>query len=213
MIDPVEHAVYRLRNATVQQYPYPHFYVDNVFPWDFYGDLLNALPDSGSYDALGNFQSRQVLNHEVPLIKPFATPYFATQVLRIFADQFPIRFPSGAPGHLSHEFRFIRDSEGYSIGPHTDTPRKLISLLFYLPEAGYDADCGTGIYVPEDHKKSCAGGPHHPFDGFREVFRAPYVPNSCFGFWKTDVSWHAVEKITKKIQRDVLLFNIYEEKP
>jgi hypothetical protein len=212
-MNPVEHVIYRLRNAQIMQYPFPHFYVEEVFPWDFYGDMLDALPREGGFEPLGNLKHREVLSKPLEMIQQFDTPYFGTQMIQLFGPHvFFERYPHTGRPNFTQEFRFIRDEEGYSIGPHTDTPRKVLSLLFYLPEFQDHSDCGTGIYVPDDHKKTCVGGPHHPFEGFTEIFRAPYVPNSCFGFWKTPNSWHAVEKITRKIQRDVLLFNIYEEK-
>lgn len=210
-MNAVEHVIYRLRNATINQYPYPHFFVQDVFPWDFYGDLLDSLPRT--FEPLGSYKHRQASGVEDTLIQQFDSPYFGSQMMQLFGPHaFFGRYPNQGRPNFSQEWRFIRDEEGYSIGPHTDTPRKVVSLLFYLPENDLAADCGTGIYVPDDHKKTCAGGPHYPFEGFSEVWRAPYVPNSCFGFWKTDNSWHAVREITRKIQRDVLLFNIYEEK-
>jgi hypothetical protein len=211
-MSPLEHVIYKLRNATIHDYPFPHFYQTEVFPWDFYGDLLASIQDTDKYAPLGKLQHRQAMDAN-ELIAPFDCSYFGTQMMMLFGPKaFYERYPSHGRPNFSQEFRFIRDEEGYSIGPHTDTPRKVLSLLFYLPETDGYRDCGTGIYVPDDHKKTCVGGPHHPFEGFSEVWRAPYMPNSCLGFWKTANSWHAVEKITRKIRRDVLLFNIYEEK-
>ncbi len=211
-MSPVEHVIYRLRNAKINLYPYPHFYVANVFPEDFYTQLLAALPPEESYQPLsGGYANRKAAQGDLELMRPFDTQYFGQSVLQCFMKQFFDRFPNADRAHFRQELRFIRDQEGYKIGPHTDAPQKVVSLLFYLPRTDADADCGTGIYVPSDHLSICPGGPHHPFEGFEEVWRAPFLQNSCFGFWKTPNSWHAVEKITRKIERNVLLFNIYED--
>lgn len=214
-MNTVEHVVYNLRNTKVNTYPFPHFYCEDVFPWDFYGELrdaLDTLPE-GSFAPLG-YEHRMAMDAEkLPMMQQFSNRYFGSSIIQLFGSKlFFDRYPNHSRPTFAQEFRFIRDEEGYSIGPHTDTPRKVLSLLFYLPDDFNNRDCGTGIYVPDDHEKTCAGGPHHSFEGFSEVWRAPFVPNSCFGFWKTPNSWHAVEKISRKIRRDVLLFNIYEEK-
>lgn len=211
-MDAIEHVLYKLRNAKLNLYPFPHFFAEKVFPDDFYAALLDSLPDEEDYAPLkGGYESRKATEAKVPLAEQFNTPFFGQSILLCFEKQFFERFPNCDRAHFRQELRFIRDSEGYKIGPHTDAPQKVVSLLFYLPRDAADADCGTGIYIPEDRLGICPGGPHHKFEGFKEMYRAPFVPNSCFGFWKTNNSWHAVEKISRKIERNVLLFNIYED--
>lgn len=213
-MNPLEHAVYKLRNAKIEMYPYPHFFVHNVFPHDFYDELLGALPADIHYQELSKAYPARLITSGIEhhqMLEQFEGAYFGEQCLQVFQQQFYERYPNQHRPNFRTEFRFVRDGEGYAIGPHTDAPNKVLSLLFYLPINFDNADCGTGVYIPSDHKKTCSGGPHHKFEGFEEVFRAPFLPNSCFGFWKTDNSWHAVEKICRKIERNVLLYNIYEE--
>jgi hypothetical protein len=209
-INPVEHVAYRLRNATVNRYPFPHFYVEEVFPWEFYYSLLDNLPQD--YKPLGSFKSRTYTDTLPEMMEGFKSSYFANAVLAIFGKEFWERFPNAGRPKLSTEWRFIRDSEDYQIGPHTDAERKVVSLLFYLPMGMDNTDVGTGIFVPQDHAQTCAGGPHYGFEGFDEVWRAPFVPNSVLGFWKNENSWHGVRKIHREIERNVLLFNIYAQK-
>jgi len=208
--EALEHVIYKLRNAQINLYPYPHFYVKDVFPVDFYWrELLPSLPEDEAYEPLkGGYKSRVALKDPLELVRPFDSAEFASHVLSMWGERTFFERFQGKP-QFRWEIRFIRDSEGYSIGPHTDAPFKVVSLLFYLPKDFLDFGFGTGVYVPNDHQKTCIGGPHHKFEGFTEVFRAPFEPNSCFGFWKTQNSWHAVEKISRKIRRDVMLFNIY----
>ncbi|MHB8272270.1 hypothetical protein [Bradyrhizobium sp.] len=213
-MNPMEHAVYQLRNAPLRKYPYPHFYATNVFPDDFYDALLSSLaPDEGYEGLKGGYRHRVAAKEQNPLIEPFRDPYFAGNVLGMFGQAFAERFPRpGKDGpKFSTDIRFIRDEEGYRIGPHTDAPNKVVSLLFYLPQDFSFSECGTSIYVPDDHKKTCPGGPHYKEEGFSEVWRAPFLPNSCFGFWKQNNSWHGVGEISRKIRRDVMLYNIYTD--
>lgn len=210
-MNPLEHVIYRLRNTPILQYPYPHFFCKEVFPEAFYEELVGCLPNDSGYEPLaGGYKSRVAAKDPNPLVEAFSSPYFAGHVMGMFNRQYQERFPyRGDNPQFRTEVRFIRDSEGYKIGPHTDAPHKVVSLLFYLPRDYRDYEFGTGIYVPDDGKQTCEGGPHYKFEGFTEVWRAPFLPNSCFGFWKTPNSWHAVEKISRKIQRDVMLYNIY----
>lgn len=206
-----EHLIYQISNAPLRRYPFTHFFIDEVFPWDVYTTLIDTL-ESGSmaFRPLG-FPHRQYCDELPPELAGLDGVRFPQAVISLFSDDFARRYPFSDRPEFTAEWRFIRDEEGYSIGPHTDAPHKVASLLFYLPSpAMYMSDLGTSIFVPTDHKKTCPGGPHHEFDGFEEVFRAPMRANSCFGFWKTNFSWHGVKKISGNVRRDVLLFNIYE---
>lgn len=213
-MNPMEHLVYQLRNTPLRNYPYPHFYAQNVFPDDFYDELVSSLPENDGYEGLkGGYRHRVAAKEQNPLVEGLNDPYLAGHVLGLFGRAFAERFPRpGAVGpNFRSEIRFIRDEEGYAIGPHTDAAHKVVSLLFYLPMDFSDSDCGTSIYVPDDHQKTCPGGPHHKIEGFTEVWKAPFLPNSCFGMWKSPNSWHGVSEISRKIRRDVMLYNIYTD--
>ncbi len=208
-----EHIIFKLRNARVLDYPFPHFYAENVFPSADYDMALSHLPDQRNYVTMGgNYNARFFADPVfVPEFDFTRSKWFCHNVLQIFGKRFFDRFPDGK-FQGSTESRLVRDRQSYQIGPHTDAAWKVISLLFYLPMDEQFRQHGTSIYVPEDHKRRCPGGPHHGFEGFQKVYTAPFVPNSCFGFWKTDNSFHGVEQINEEICRDVLLYNIYADK-
>jgi hypothetical protein len=96
---------------------------------------------------------------------------------------------------LFPEIILLRDKSGYSIGPHTDAPARLMSFFFYLPDDDNHPELGTSVYKPTDPNFICEGGPHHGFEGFEMVERARYVRNSSFGFLKTNNSFHGVPPI------------------
>ena len=211
MTDPVEHVIYKLRNAPVSRYPFPHFYAENVFPDDFYWNLLKNLPEDEKYSGdsgTGIYNNRRFAVLDALEFDEFKSNHFASSLLSIFPQDFHTRFPDGK-AKFSTEWRLVRDEKGYQIGPHTDAKWKVLSLLFYLPVDNSYPDAGTSIFVPEDHKFECAGGPHYNKQGFLKAWTAPYKPNSCFGFWKTSNSWHGVDEIGYKMRRDVLLYNIF----
>jgi hypothetical protein len=228
---------YRIANAPVRRYPYPHFYIEEIFPADWYKNLLAHLPHTRHYRRLnetgtvtaGAYPERYVC--ELPtaflaeraadresspwaiLSRVLSGPDFAQRVLALFADDAIARFGVDAELDYQVQSQLVRDFSNYSIAPHTDTPRKLVSLLFYLPSDASLRSLGTSIYVPNDPAFRCDGTVHHSFDDFKRVTTMPYLPNSLFAFFKTDNSFHGVERIDrKKTQRDSILYNIYVTK-
>lgn len=207
-----EHVIYALRNARINTYPFPHFFAREVFPEEFYWrEIIGNLKGSEEYKTMGgNYSARFFGPTEIPKGLEFmAEDDFMHEVMMIFYPWYKKRYGEKSC-KVSTDLRLIRDEKGYQIGPHTDAAWKLVSLLFYLPQTYSNRECGTSIYLPNAKGFRCAGGPHYDFEGFREAYRAPYEPNTCFGFWKTDNSFHGVEPITKDFNRDVLLFNLYD---
>jgi hypothetical protein len=201
------YVLYSLRNVAVKKWPFPHFFTQSVFDADHYDQILAVLREKHDYS------NAQYLNRafaesveDLPGLEFMHGTDFLHQVINIFREQVPTRFSDGAM-QVKSELRLVRDSGGYKIGPHTDAAWKVISLLFYLPQDGSNFRSGTSLYVPKNRNFRCKGGPHHKFDDFDKVAPMPFVPNSCFGFWKTDNSFHGVEPIPE-FQRDVLLYNI-----
>lgn len=206
-----EHVIYALRNAVIKSYPFPHFFVRDVFPESFYNDLLKHVDKITDYKPMGgNYPERSFgPDSVIPGLEFMVEDSFMQEVMMIFYPWYKKRYGEKNCS-VSTDLRLVRDSKGYQIGPHTDAAWKLVSLLFYLPELWAYRECGTGIYIPSSKGFRCAGGPHYDFDGFHECYRAPFEPNSCFGFWKTDNSFHGVEPITKDFRRNVLLYNVYD---
>jgi hypothetical protein len=208
---PIErHVMYALCNTRVKPWPYPHFYAENVFPPDFYPQILQHLNEKTQYSVASPFANRSFAREvDMPELQFLQRPCFMNAMINLFKEQFVERFPDGRAS-VYKDLRLVRDAQHYKIGPHTDARWKVLSLLFYLPPDAANAQYGTSIFTPRDPNFTCEGGPHHDFAQFDRVYTAPFVPNSCFGFWKTARSFHGVEPIPIPITRDVLLFNIYE---
>jgi len=207
-----EHVIYQLRNTDVKSYPFPHFYAKNVFPDDFYWQLVRNLAGDESYEPMGgSYPARSFGPKVVPGGCEFMVENrFMNEIMMIFYPWFK-KLYGDKKIKISMDLRLVRDHIGYQIGPHTDAPWKLVSLLFYLPQNFLHREHGTTIFTPKIPSFRCAGGPHYDFDGFNPAWTAPYEPNSCFGFWKTDNSFHGVYPVDEAFNRDVLLFNLYDE--
>ena len=231
----VEQALhYQIANARILKFPFPHFYIGDIFPHDWYSQLRDNLPPQDCYQRLdetgtvtpGAYPERFVCElgraceSEIESAgKPgpwnefrrvLDGPQFAHRILGLFYDGVVERFGADCELDFETECRLVRDFSNYAITPHTDSPRKLVSLLFYLPPDDSMKELGTSIFVPNDPAFRCEGTKHHAFSQFKKVMTAPYLPNSLLGFFKTDQAFHGVERIERpSTQRDSVLYNIY----
>lgn len=205
----LDHVTYRIANAQVKQYPFPHFFVEDVFPWEYYHELVESLPAQEHYEERGNYNGRKFSEPNPERFDLLRSDQFINTIGYVFREGFKKRF-AGKELSIRTDTRLILDGENYSIGPHTDASWKIVSLLFYVPRDSSLFGLGTSIFVPKDKSKRCAGGPHYKFEEFNKVYTAPFWPNTCFGFFKTDYSWHGVEPITIPCRRDILLWNLYD---
>lgn len=212
--DVLGHMAYKIGNATVNTFPFPHIFVPNVFPNDFYAQLRGTLPPTAEYHVGEKHYNGRKFGDtdQIALLDPFRTKTFTQLAQYPFRKYMQGRFKDGQ-FKARTDLRLVTDAEGYSIGPHTDAPWKVLSYLFYLPETADNYNLGTSIYLPRNPSFRCKGGPHYPYEDFIRIHTADYIPNSLFAFFKTDFSFHGVEPITIPCRRDVLLWNLYDATP
>ena len=128
-----------------------------------------------------------------------------------FADILKNIHPNLQNYNTRSEILIVKDNENYALGPHTDSPKKLITILFYFPVDNSEENIGTSIYMPKDFKFTCPGGPHYKKEKFNLIYTAPFKSNSAFGFVKTNNSFHGVEKVNTTSHRWLLLYDIFFE--
>jgi len=224
------HLAYRIANAQVLPFPYPHFFVRDIFPADYYARLQAMLPDPASLVPLAEarnvrgYDERFVLDLGAESLARLDAPRrefweglretlsggaFARLLLQKFGPLVKERF-GAQPVSFYEEMLLVQDTTRYSLGPHTDSPRKVITLLFYLPHDESQEHLGTSMYVPRDRAFRCPGGPHYPREGFESVWTMPFLPNTLFAFLKTPASFHGVETVLDPdCRRWLLLYDIY----
>lgn len=229
------HLAYQVGNAEMKMFPYPHFFVENVFPADFYSTLQANIPDPQAMLPIA--EVRPVKAYKERFVLDFSGPQFAklpaaqqafwaemhkwlvggrfgglvVEKFRPFIEQ---RFGNDPKLELYDETLLVQDITNYSLGPHTDAQHKVITLLFYLPKDESKRHLGTSIYLPKDGNFRCPGGPHYKHDAFDRVWTMPFVPNALFAFFKTDNSFHGVERVLDEdTRRWLLLYDIYVRQP
>jgi len=164
--------------ARLDEAPYPHWYLHEVFPAD---DLtaLQTLPFPAP-DLGGVSGTREVHNA--------TRVYFDAENQRRFAvcaeisDVF--QQPSVA-GHIADVFgadldgtylriEYGQDVDGFWLGPHTDIGVKRFTMLVYLSDGEGHEDLGTDIYA----------------DAETRVGRSDFRPNLAMVFVPSDRTWH-----------------------
>lgn len=229
-----KHVMYQLANAPVREYPYPHFYLESVFPPEYFDKIQALWPTSSELVSLpstgrvpkGQYEERHILQlspqellklprDKMEFWSDFRIWLLGRPLIDLLQAKFlpyinELRFNMS---HMDYSLRseclVVRDHTRYKIGPHTDAPHRLLSMLFYCPKDDSRPELGTSIYTPKDPDFTCEGGPHYPFDGFDKVATMPFVPNSVFCFLKTDIGFHGVEPVEiPDVERDLILYDI-----
>ena len=109
----------------------------------------------------------------------------------------------------------MHDRKNNALSPHTEHPRKVVSVIFNLPTDLSQKVSGTSIYIPKDLNFIAQNKEykHYPHEYFHKVITMPFMPNSAFCFIKTNNSFHGVEKPEMEdIDRWTLQFDIFLDK-
>ena len=229
---PLDHVSERLRTARVDPDPFPHYYLEHVFPDDYYQELLSNLPPSDVYEnlyevtdlKLDHFRHRDQRDMNEGWVDRlpaelrsfwrsfnewFLGPELAQAVLASFDDQ-RATWPE-----VSVESQFIRHRAGYFLGPHSDLYTKLVVLLIYLAPDDSAEHLGTSLYRPKDPAFECPDSKHYDFEDFMRVKTAPYRPNSILAFVRSNISFHGLEPLSQSdvstTGRDVIQYVIHDK--
>ncbi|MEZ5597201.1 MAG: FkbM family methyltransferase [Pseudomonadales bacterium] len=219
------HVAERFASMAIQLEPYPHFYVRDVFPVDYYRRMMAMKPDNEELICLNDtgrasgFPERYVMHLREHLANLrneekrrfwekhrewFCSDELMVVLVRRFYDQLIARGDSNL--RIEPEAMFMRDFSGYMIGPHTDSPKRLVTMMLYLPDDRQHRHLGTTVYVPKQAGQICDGQAHHKFEYFDPVGTAEYLPNTAFGFLKSDNSFHGVPCMSDDYQRDTMVY-------
>jgi hypothetical protein len=226
------HLSYKIANAPINGFPFPHLYIRDVFPADYYARMQSMMPEPERMVTISQARPVPPGAYKERFVLTFGGDQFAAldeerrafwgelhgwlvggtfrqRILERFGAFLAQRF-KGQSVAFYDEALLVQDTTKYSLGPHSDTPRKVITFLFYLPKDESQSHLGTSLYVPKDSSFRCPGGPHYPHAQFDRVWTMPFLPNSLFIFVKTDASFHGVEPIQDPdTRRWLLLYDIF----
>jgi len=224
-----EHFLRAIDGATIERSPFAHTFVRDAFPQSYYEQMLRQFPardlliSNGQAGRGNQLQSRFVFELKpeyLGTLPPQQQKFWSgfmhwilserlkSNILEKFSDQIRNRFADISQIESYSDAVLVEDHTDHAMGPHTDHPRKLVTLLFYLPRDASQQHLGTSIYVPKDRTLKCSGLAHHSFDEFDRVRTFPFVPNALVMFAKTDNSFHGVEVVDDSKPRWLLMLNI-----
>lgn len=233
----LHHVLERVADTRVETSPFPHIVVDDVFPADYYREVLAHFPPASQMQTIaetgrvigeGAYNERSILrfsDEDFGRMSPdqrrfwneFAAWMYSDSFINAFIETFQAalsdrldRIIAAEPQLLTrNDALLVHDATNYAIGPHTDSPHRLISLLFYLPDDQRLKEFGTSLYRPLKRDMVCWGGNHYDFRGFERVKTIPFLPNRLVAFPKTAQCFHGVEKIERDgVHRRLLINNI-----
>lgn len=219
--DIAERVIYNIMNTPIRDYPFPHFVVENVWPDNFFDQILAQLPVTEHYTGIiaakriiapeGTKDTRFIFSIKNDLSKLSGAQFEFWKSMEefLFGERLNQSIMQKFRGYINKRFagknsanfyiepvaELFRDMTDYAIGPHSDHPSRLLNLFFYLPEDDSKQHLGTSFYVPKDRSVEYKSGPHYNFDDFIPVFTAPYKRNVMAAFFKNDISYHGVEQV------------------
>lgn len=216
MINPIDHFEYQVRNAVIQQWPYPHIEVHEIFPDWCYRELVRQIPDRESYKTYDDECYGTIVCDDLPDVwQGLVSDLQSDKVADIFREKFgKLHSTTG-----STRFRLHKDLEGFEVSPHPDKIHKEISILIYLPMdllKPIDDTLATHICVPKTNDRYDDG--HHSWEDFNIVKSVKYEPNKLLAFSPAFETYHAVKPewphdwVYGKKERDVLKGFVFREK-
>jgi hypothetical protein len=227
----VKQLVERVTDATVEAWPFQHFYMTNIFPDDIYQQIIANLPAKACYLPFNakrwkNSQGESTRDRlcltegELGRIDNCRRPVWEAVTEALVSDNFrravyaklagdvAIRLgcPQGAVLEQSAypNIMLIRDYQDYRIKPHPDGQPRVVTMQFYLPGSEGQDDLGTSLYVRQPFSHRLIGRK------FKEIKRFAFKPNSAYAFAVNDCgarqSYHGRELITaSQTTRDSIL--------
>ena len=223
-----------IENSKLHDKPFYHLYINNFFSDEFYINLLKYLPSRDQYIQINKTNTvsknysdeRYILN-----ITPDTFQYFYTEQKSFFGQvvtslmsleffnmitkKFNNKIKKVNPQDLDLRISLVKDLTKYNLGAHTDTNKKFMTFLFYLPKDETHKHIGTSMYKPKDTAQiDFLQDKHYSAKETKELFEevklAEFLPNSVLIFPRTDSSFHGVSSInTGSYERNLLLLNYY----
>ena len=214
----LDHVIAAIDGSVAHDEPFSHCYFENVFPEDFYEEMLSRLPSPEEYHAL-NLKAWSRANGESTRDRMFMSKegleplgddqrdFWSSVTDVILSEHVKRAIYAKLWKDIALRFKvseeevpdikgyprgvMFRDTDEYRIKPHPDGTSRIVTMMYYLPRDLSQEDLGTSLYVKRPALKRLFG------EKFEEVKRFPYRPNSGMAFVVNRLpertSWHGRE--------------------
>ncbi len=229
--DCLSSILHTVENAKVSDQPFPHFLFENLFPVSVYERMISTFPPLDNYSELGKYAGTAgQTRFRCALTKDGLTgmtdeeqhfwravrdaighPTVKSAVFKQLADGLAYRYsiPKGDVEEIEAypKSEIYHERSGYSIKPHPDTRKKVVTMQIALPQDHSQSDLGTEFY-----RMSPKGLLSKPY-GFTTAMTAPFVPNSGFAFVVLNTpmkrSWHGRSELSEGSGERNSLLHLY----
>jgi hypothetical protein len=221
----IQFVVDSVRQARADDAPFHHLEFDRIFPDDFYGQMVEAMPVAEDYRAMSGKSKTgssrpdgKPTRAKIDLFPEYIrhlpekkrAVWDATgRVLRSkeLQSAFVQRLAPGLKGRFGENFSKVnmypvpiltRDIPGYRIFKHTDSLWKGITVQFYLPADNSTPHIGTIFHevLPNGRKPMKA--------------QMPFSPNTGYAFAVADNTWHSADPVGNEVKtRDSILLTYF----
>lgn len=196
-----EYLLYQIANAPIRKYPWTHVLFDRIFHPIQYQQIINNLPNTGMLTDIRDihfhppgYPAKRFILHDYSKL-PHSEREYWEGIKRQFTDGklkeiILSKFATEICGCNSKEqlqyvefydtFQLTMDKSGYILEPHPDALGKIFTIVINLPSDNNSDDMGTVIYNSSSSSDV--------------VYRSEYKPNTGFGVFRSDDSWHGVEE-------------------
>jgi hypothetical protein len=199
MMEYQNYFLYQIANSDIRHYPWTHVLFKDIFHSNHYDLLLNNLPDESYLIDITKVNkhpvdypnNRLILNNydALPVIqKQFwvdQNDFFTDGKLKdmLLKKFWPLLIDRIGQQHIHKvefydTFQLTKDLKGYVLAAHPDAFNKVFTIVMNLPKDNFNANMGTVVY---NNDKEI-------------VYNSKYLPNTGFGVFRSDNSWHGVEE-------------------
>lgn len=192
----------KFQSLSIENEPYQHFYLENIWPDDVYDKLLHHLPSHDLYRPLNikqwvnsdgvSTRDKCYFSETLDKMEPEAAFFWKQIVIALtsrklknylfqnFKRDISIRLnvepDEVADAEPSITLGLTRDFEDYKLKPHTDGHPRVVTAQFYLPSDESQRDLGTSIYTQNPVIQRMHKG------RFTTVKRMQFLPNTGYAF-------------------------------
>jgi hypothetical protein len=232
----------KIAAAPVEPLPGPYVFIEDLLPDALYADVLTHFnltaplfrekvhPTGERY--FGSYPERMEIGlHDLhrqhsplaafweQIFRALKSEAVFTAILEKFRPGFEARFGKEAAtpalrDRIARTMLLCHHRPGFHVGPHTDTPRKVLSFLINCAERDGLEHLGTAMYLPKQRGLTNEGTDHYDPALFERIRVVPYRPNSALIFFCEDALFHGVELVTAETlqgsNRPNIQFNLWD---
>jgi hypothetical protein len=213
----INHMVSSVGAVEMHSEPFPHIFIRDLFPQDFYARMIDMLPPTEVYEAFaiekystGDGESVRkrclVGNEQLDQLSPeqrelwfdvraaLGSPDFKNAIYQKLGPGLSYRFGCGPdavadlPGYALPEL--YRETAAYRIKPHPDTRKKVVTMQISLARDESQVNLGTEFYSRSLRPSTWLREPK----GFEITKVMQFLPNAAYAFVVLNKlalkSWH-----------------------